>query len=159
MKHIRLMAALAAGLLAALGVGVALSAESETSQNQLRAGFAALNGDNEIGTDGRRGAGDGNGRGAFSGIFKRDTLCYGLQVTNIGQPAAAHIHKAPRGENGDVVVELKHPRRGNPGASRQCVDVPGGVADEIRSNPSGFYVNVHNAKFPGGAVRGQLFSR
>ena len=159
MKHIRLMAAFAAGLLAALGVGVALSAESETSQNQLRAGFAALNGANEIGADGRRGAGDGNGGGSFSGTFRRDRLCYGLTVKNIGNPVAAHIHKAPRGENGDVVVTLKHPRAGNPGASSKCVDVPGGVADEIRSNPSGFYVNVHNAKFPGGAVRGQLFSR
>jgi hypothetical protein len=37
--------------------------------------------------------------------------------------------------------------------------VPGAVADDIRSNPSGFYVNVHNAKFPGGAIRGQFFSR
>jgi CHRD domain-containing protein len=159
MKHIRLMAAFAAGLLAALGVGVALSAESETSQNQLRAGFAALNGENEIGNDGQRNAGDGNGRGAFSGIFKGDTLCYGLQVTNIGKPVAAHIHQASRGDNGDVVVTLKQPRRGNPGASKQCVDVPANVADDIRSNPGGFYVNVHNAKFPGGAIRGQLFSR
>ena len=159
MKHARLMAAFAAGLLAALGVGVALSAESETSQSQLRANFAALSGENEIGTDGQRNAGDGNGRGSFSGIFKGDTLCYGLNVTNIGKPAAAHIHKATRGENGAVVVELKHPRRGNPGASKQCVAVPGAVADDIRSNPTGFYVNVHNAKFPGGAIRGQLFSR
>ena len=159
MKHIRLMAAFAAGLLAALGVGVALSAESETSQNQLRAGFAAMNGGNEIGTGGQRNAGDGNGRGSFSATFKGDTLCYGLTVTNIGKPVAAHIHKAPRGENGDVVVTLKQPPAGNPGASSKCVDVPGAVADDIRSNPSGFYVNVHNAKFPGGAIRGQLFSR
>ncbi len=159
MKNFRVIAAFAAGLLTALGVGVALSAESETSQNQLRAGFAVLNGKQEIGTDGQRNAGDGNGRGSFSGIFKGDTLCYGLAVTNIGKPVAAHIHKGTRGENGDVVVTLKHPRTGNPGASKQCLAVDSAVADDIRSNPTQFYVNVHNAKFPNGAVRGQVFSR
>jgi hypothetical protein len=159
MKNIRVIAALAAAGLTALAVGVAIGAQSETSQNQLRAGFGVLNGKQEIGNDGQRGAGDGNGRGSFSGIFKGDTLCYGLNVANIGKPIAAHIHKAPRGESGDVVVTLKHPRSGNPGASSQCVDVDADVADDIRSNPSGFYVNVHNEKFPNGAIRGQIFSR
>jgi hypothetical protein len=27
---------------------------------------------------------------------------------------------------------------------------------EIAANPSGYYVNLHNARFPGGAIRGQL---
>jgi hypothetical protein len=26
----------------------------------------------------------------------------------------------------------------------------------VLANPTGFYVNVHNAQFPGGAIRGQL---
>jgi hypothetical protein len=26
----------------------------------------------------------------------------------------------------------------------------------IIANPAGYYVNIHNADFPGGAVRGQL---
>jgi hypothetical protein len=151
MRNIRVIAALAAAALAALAVGVAIGAQSETSQSQLRAGFGALNGKQEIGNDGQRGAGDGNGRGSFSGVFKGDTLCYGLTVTN--------IHKAVRGENGDIVVSLKQPRRGNPGSSSQCVDVDAAVADDIKANPSGFYVNVHNEKFPSGAIRGQVFSR
>jgi hypothetical protein len=29
-------------------------------------------------------------------------------------------------------------------------------ADAIAANPANYYVNVHNAPFPGGAVRGQL---
>jgi hypothetical protein len=159
MKSIRVIAALAAVSLTALAVGVAIGAQSETSQNRFRAGFGVLDGAQEIGNDGQRNAGDRNGRGSFSGVFKRDTLCYGLTVTNIGKPIAAHIHKASRGQNGDPVVTLKHPRRGNPGASKQCVEVSAGIADDIRSNPSGFYVNVHTAKFPSGAVRGQVFSR
>lgn len=27
---------------------------------------------------------------------------------------------------------------------------------DILANPAGFYVNVHNAEFPNGTVRGQL---
>lgn len=153
MKNARAIAALAAGSLAALAVGVAIGAQSETSQTQLRAGFGVLTGGQETA------AGDRNGRGSFSGIFKGDTLCYGLTVANIGKPLSAHIHEAPRGEDGDVVVTLKQPRAGNPGTSSQCVEVDPAVADDIRANPKGFYVNVHNEAFPNGAVRGQIFSR
>ena len=159
MKNIRVIAAFAAGSLAALAVGVAIGAQSETSQVQLRAGFGVMNGKQEVGNDGQANAGDKNGRGSFSGIFDGDTLCYGLTVANIGKPVAAHIHKAPRGENGDVVVTLKHPGAGDPGASSKCVEVDPAVADDIRANPGDFYVNVHNARFPSGAIRGQIFSR
>jgi len=158
MRSTRVMAAFAAGLLTALGVGIAVGSQSHTSQQDgLRAGFAVLNGAKEIGEDGQRGAGDRNGRGSFSGIIDGDKLCYGLTVANIGKPIAAHIHKAPRGENGDVVITLKHPRTGDPGASSQCTDISASLADDIRANPKGFYVNVHNEKFPAGAVRGQVF--
>ena len=159
MKNIRVIAAFAAGVVAALAVGVAIGAQSETSANQLRAGFGVLRGAQEVGTNGQTGAGDKNGRGSFSGIFDGDTLCYGLTVANIGKPIAAHIHKAPKGEAGDVVVTLKQPRSGDPGASSQCVEVDPAVADDIRANPGGFYVNVHNAQFPNGAIRGQVFSK
>ena len=159
MKNVRVMAAFAAGLVTALGVGVAVSSESQTAQQGFRAGFSVLNGANEIGTDGERGAGDRNGRGSFTGIFDGDQICYGMTVANIGKPVAAHIHKAPRGENGDVVFTLKQPRSGDPGSSSECTTIEKSLADDIRANPKGFYVNVHNAKFPGGAVRGQIFGR
>ena len=153
MKNVRVIAAFMAGSVTALGVGAAIGAQSETSQSRFRAGFGVLTGAQEVG------GGDRNGRGSFSGIFDGDTLCYGLNVNNIGKPAAAHIHKGARGTDGDVVVTLKQPRTGDPGASSQCVDVDPAVADDIRANPSDFYVNVHNGAFPGGAVRGQIFSR
>ena len=34
--------------------------------------------------------------------------------------------------------------------------VNGGSVQEILSNPTGFYVNIHNSIYPSGAIRGQL---
>jgi hypothetical protein len=30
------------------------------------------------------------------------------------------------------------------------------MIDAVESNPNAYYVNVHNAKYPNGVVRGQL---
>ncbi len=40
--------------------------------------------------------------------------------------------------------------------SEGCVKVDRALALEILKRPADYYVNVHNAEFPGGAVRGQL---
>ena len=37
-----------------------------------------------------------------------------------------------------------------------CVAAPAATITLIKNNPHLFYVNVHNAEFPGGAARGQL---
>jgi hypothetical protein len=35
-------------------------------------------------------------------------------------------------------------------------DVAASLTSDIRRHPADYYVNVHNAEFPGGAIRGQL---
>ena len=159
MKNRRVIAALVVALLTGVGVAAALAAQSETSQQTFRAGFGVLSGGNEIGNDGQTGAGDRNGRGSFTGIIDGNRLCFGITVANIGAPVSAHIHDGGKGTNGDIVVTLKAPKAGDPGASHGCTNVSSGLASELRSNPNLFYVNVHNNAFPSGAVRGQIFNR
>jgi CHRD domain-containing protein len=125
--------------------------------------FARLNGRNEIGPDGRRGAGDPDGRGGFTALVANNEVCFGLTVDNLDEPAAAaHIHRGKRRENGPIVVTLTAPLPGDPGTSSDCVPPDGGnpaVLQEILKHSNRFYVNVHTGAFPNGAIRGQLRHR
>jgi hypothetical protein len=76
-------------------------------------------------------------------------------VEDIEPATAAHIHRAPEGVAGPVVVGLAAPTDGD---SSGCLDVDRDLLQEIIQDPEEFYINVHNAPYPPGAVRGQ-FSR
>lgn len=147
---------LAALACAALAFSVTSPAQRGGSSQTL---FTALSGANELDADGDRGAGDRNGRGAFSAIFDGRELCYGIQVKYLATPSAAHIHRGRSNQNGPVVVPLTPPEEGDPGASAACTELSSRLARAIRRNPGRYYVNVHNADFPDGAVRGQLTHR
>jgi hypothetical protein len=119
--------------------------------------FAVMTGGKEVKAG--ESAGDPDGRGAFSATLDGRTLCYGIQVKNIANPVAAHIHTGGPTDRGAVVVPLKQPAKGDPGASAQCVRVSRSRAASLNANAGAFYVNVHTAALPNGAVRGQLFAR
>ena len=121
--------------------------------------FSVMTGKKEVGPDGKRGAGDPDGRGSFTAQWEGNTLCWGLTVKRIGDPVAAHIHPGTPGQNGPPLVTLTPPADGSPGTSSDCTEVPAADARSIRRHPRRFYVNVHTADFQGGAVRGQLFAR
>jgi hypothetical protein len=75
----------------------------------------------------------------------------------LSSPAiAAHIHQGPAGTNGPIVVPFVPPFGFSNGTSNGCVSVADSLLNEIRSDPGGFYVNVHTTMHPGGEVRGQL---
>lgn len=81
-------------------------------------------------------------------------VCFELTVSDIAPAVAAHIHVGAAGVPGPVVVGLSPPTEGS---SSGCVTgVDPDLIKAIRQNPEAYYVNVHNAEFPGGAVRGQL---
>jgi hypothetical protein len=155
-RFVLLVTAIATGALAAgLAVGIAIGADSAQSERS-KPWFSVLRGSNEIGADGRRGAGDRNGRGAFSGLLDGNRLCYGVQVAGIEEATLAHVHRGAPNRNGPPVVNLEPPADG---ASSDCVEIDAALARSIARNPSRFCVNVHNADFPGGAVRGQVFTQ
>lgn len=82
-------------------------------------------------------------------------LCFTLEAQNLGVPAAAaHIHRGGASEAGPIVVPLRTP--GADGTARGCVSVSRALVSQILANRTLYYVNVHTAEFPGGAIRGQL---
>ena len=99
---------------------------------------------------------DGTGSARITLNAGKATVCWELTVSNIAPATAAHIHKAPAGVNGSIVVGLSPPTSGS---SSGCTTADPALIEDIIDNPEQYYVNVHNAEFPGGAVRGQLSNR
>jgi hypothetical protein len=82
-------------------------------------------------------------------------VCWTITASDITLPAtAAHIHAAPAGENGDIVVTLSPPDES--GTASGCTSADRGLVKDIRKNAEQYYVNVHTTDYPGGAIRGQL---
>jgi hypothetical protein len=101
------------------------------------------------------GPGDPKGSGTVQLTLNPDTgeVCYELNVANIEEATAAHIHAGAMGQEGQVEVPLEAPKTG---ALKGCTRADAPVIIAIMQKPDGYYVNVHNAAFPKGAVLGQL---
>jgi CHRD domain len=98
---------------------------------------------------------DGGGSAIITVNPGQKEVCWEIRVSNITLPAiAAHIHEAPVGEPGPVVVPLSPPDAN--GVSSGCATVGRELAKDILKNPQNYYVNVHTTDFPEGAIRGQL---
>jgi CHRD domain len=152
----RVMAALVALIACAgLSVAVALGASAVPKRGPL---FAALNGKKEVDQNGKKGTGDPDGAGSASFTFSGSKVCFGITVSGIGSPVAAHIHRGGPNVAGPVVVTLKQPASGTAGAASGCAAVTPSLAAAIRKNPGRYYANVHTQDKPAGAVRGQLFA-
>lgn len=99
--------------------------------------------------------GDPDGSGTFSATFNPGTgeVCYTFEVSGVEPIFAAHIHVAPAGEPGPIVIPLPPT---SPTGGSGCVTADRDLILAILHDPGAYYFNVHNAPFPGGALRGQL---
>ena len=135
-----------------LTIGVAAMAGAQGRSNEFS---ATMKGSSESPK------GPASASGTFRVEFRNGQACYRMSVSGLGaKPVAAHIHKAPAGTNGNIVIDLKigaNTFKGtSPRVASKCVPAAASVVSAIRKNPAGWYANVHTPKNPGGAARGQL---
>jgi hypothetical protein len=158
-----LAAGLAVGLATATGAtrhsarphAIAAAAVANDLGRELGTGFTAkLSGGVEVP------AGDPNATG--TALFRlspsEGLVCFHVVVNGEAQPIVAmHIHQAPAGTAGPVVVPLITPTaNGSAQESKGCVAADPSLIRQIIASPAQFYVNVHTKTFPAGAARGQL---
>lgn len=113
---------------------------------------------------------DAKGAAIFRTSNDGTELNYRLIVANIEDVTAAHIHLAPRGENGDIVAFLFDPEEPTEGRTNGVLaegtitsaDLVGPLEgstlseliDEMEAGNT--YVNVHTVDHPSGEIRGQI---
>ena len=148
MKLRRLFAALVLAVLGALLVAGPVVAADPIENLQ-----ATLTGEQEVPEPG-----DPDGIGHADLTLYRAKVCYTLVAVDIGRPTAAHIHEGRPGVAGPIVVELNTPTKVADAVffSRGCEQIDATLSRALKAHPSRYYVNVHNNRFPAGAIRGQL---
>src|SRR5262245_58662169 len=139
---------IAFGVSAALLTGAAMAQQTEHGGKpmtvQLTGAAEAPN----------KGDPDGSGTAKVTLNHGQGQICYELKVKGIGTANAAHIHAGAAGQAGDVKVPLETPS--TEGSSKGCATVDRELIKQIMDKPSDYYVNVHTAEYPHGALRRQL---
>ena len=126
------------------GVGSVMAAEGGFTLSTTLTGAAEVPGPGDP---------DGSGTATLRLNPGQEEICYELTVTGVAPIRAAHIHVGTADVAGPVVVALTPP---TDGSSSGCVTADRDLILAIIQNPEQYYVNVHNAEYPAGALRGQL---
>jgi hypothetical protein len=120
-------------------------------QNQRATLYVSMSGLQEVPGPGDP---DGNGTVEVNVTPGQGQVCWNLYARQIDPATAAHIHRAAEGTAGPVVLMLTTPDAA--GHSQGCAIVDPVLAREFAWQAHAFYVNVHTATHPNGAIRGQL---
>lgn len=143
------------GVLALIAVALAVPALSSAGKNTVEV-TAKLKGNNEV-----PGPGANKGKGEVQVFLKakKKKVCFNLEISKLDGASAAHIHKGAPDVAGPIKVllfEAQPPVAGD-GTYDGCTkNVKKKLVKKIGKRPEKFYVNVHNAEYPDGAIRGQL---
>ena len=99
-----------------------------------------------------------SGRAVITLKPSSNTVCYRLSWEGLTSVSAAHIHLGGTGVAGPIVVPFFNTALPDTISSvGGCVHgVDPALIKDMHDNPSGYYVNVHDAAFPKGAIRDQL---
>ena len=117
-----------------------------------------LNGANECNASGVCNLGDPDGTGTAHVTINvgQQRVCWSLTVNNIAAPTRAHIHRGPATGSGSIVVSFFDPPASPSLENCTTTALDRELLKDIIQNPQDYYVNVHNAAFGSGAIRGQL---
>lgn len=96
--------------------------------------------------------GDPDGSGTATVVVNpgQHRVCFDVQVSGIEPSTAAHIHDFAT--NG-IFIGIDAPTDGD---AVGCVDTTREKALELLKHPDQYYVNIHNATYPPGALSGTL---
>jgi hypothetical protein len=109
---------------------------------------ASLSGSSEVPK-----ASTGSAKATITLDAAKGKVCWSFKsLKGIPGPTASHIHTGKAGKAGAVVVPLGAKFK----ASGCQTGVSKSLINKIVKSPGSYYVNIHNAKFPDGAARGQL---
>lgn len=154
-------------VLAAVGVGTALLTAPAEAADGGRPFDVVLSGADEVSPFGGLGTTHGDAdRGSIKLTLNpgQEEVCWSVGELTLtpgdGLPFAGHIHEAPAGVSGPVVIPLFGGAAGPAPTSyptgTTCVPVARALVKEILQDPSAYYANLHNVPHGGGVMRGQL---
>jgi hypothetical protein len=130
-----------------LGLAAAAALVASPAFAAIDSYSATLLGANEVGNPGDP---DGFGIALVSIDNVANTVSWSILALGIELPLTlAHIHSAPAGSNGGVIVNFNAALSGN-----GLFDAD--LAQITPTTSENFYVNIHNSVYPAGALRGQL---
>jgi len=146
------------GLVLVLSLGLAATASASAGHVELK---TRLSGANEVPPADP----DGTGRAEIDLKARTNEICWAVEFNRIGAPNRGHIHNAIAGVNGGIVFTLFElgADPANPlndrlerGRASGCATADPALIAAIAASPANYYVNLHNARYPAGAIRGQL---
>jgi hypothetical protein len=89
-----------------------------------------------------------------------NTLTWDVATKGIASPLFAHIHPGAAGVAGNPLITFAGSSsdftNGRTNGAVSIASLDATQLNNLLTNPSAFYVNVHSSAFPGGEIRGQL---